>query len=114
MHELSITRHLLAIVLEHAEKAGARRVAGVNLRVGELSGMVDESVQFYFDLISRGTPAAGARLSFARVAARFRCRACGVEFQPDERNWLCPACGATGGQLIAGQEMTIESIEVEQ
>jgi hydrogenase nickel incorporation protein HypA/HybF len=113
MHELSVTQHLLAIVLEHAEKAGARRVVRVNLRIGALAGIVDESVQFYFDFVSRDTPAAGAELSFARVPARFQCRECGAEFEPEERDWLCPGCGATGGRLIAGREMAVESIEVE-
>lgn len=113
MHELSVTQNLLAVVLEHAERAGARRVTRIDLRIGALTGIVDESVQFYFDFVSRDTPAAGARLAFSHVPARLRCRSCGAEFQPEERDWLCPNCGATGGDVVAGREFTVESIEVE-
>jgi len=113
MHELSVTQNLLAIVLEHAERAGARRVTRIDLRIGALTGIVDESVQFYFDFVSRDTPAAGARLAFTHIPARLRCRSCGVEFEPEDRDWLCPGCGATGGDVVAGRELTIESIEVE-
>ncbi len=113
MHELSVTEGLLAIVLEHAEKAGAARILGIDLRVGEMSGLVDESLQFYFDFLSRDTVAAGARLRFTRVAARFACRQCGAEFEPGDRDWACPECGAVGGNIVAGRELLIESIEVE-
>ncbi len=113
MHELSVTQGLLAVVLEHAEKAGARRVIRIDLRVGAMAGVVDESIQFYFDFLSRETPAEGAQLSFTHVPARFSCRGCGGEFEPGERNWVCPACGAVGGDIVAGQEMTVESIEIE-
>jgi len=113
MHELSVTQSLLSLVLEHAGRAGAARVTRIDIRVGALTGLVDESIQFYFDFISRDTPAAGARLAFTHVAARLRCRACGVEFQPQERDWHCPECGAVAGEVVAGRELLVQSIEVE-
>ena len=112
VHELSVTQGMLGIVLEHAEKAKAKRVIRIDLRIGELSGIVDESIQFYFDFLSRDTPAEGARLSFIRVPLRLACRSCDTEFEPQDRDWVCPACGATGGRIIAGQEMSVDSIEV--
>ena len=113
MHELSVTQNLLNLVLEQAEKAGAQRVTRINLRIGEMSGIVDNSVQFYFDFLSKDTLAQGARLAFARIPVRFRCRSCATEFEPGERDWACPVCGATGGEIVAGQEMAVESIEIE-
>lgn len=113
MHELSVTQSLLTVVLEHAERAGAARVTRIDIQVGALTGIVDESVQFYFDFVSRDTPAAGARLAFTHIAARLRCRECGAEFEPEERNWLCPECGAVAGEVVAGRELTVQSIEIE-
>jgi len=113
MHELAVTQSMLNLALEYAEQAGARRITRINLVVGELSGIVDESVQFYFDFISKGTLAEGAQLSFERLPARFRCRACGQEFALQDGNWVCPACQALGGEVIAGREFYMESIEVE-
>jgi hydrogenase nickel incorporation protein HypA/HybF len=114
MHELSITQSILGIVLRHAEKAGAQRIVAVNLIIGGLTGFVDESIQFYFDFLTKDTPAKGARLSIERVPARARCRSCGVEYTPpDSRLWACPECEALGGEIIAGKEFSVSSIEIE-
>jgi hydrogenase nickel incorporation protein HypA/HybF len=113
MHELSITQSMLDVVLEHAQRAGAKDVVRIDLRIGQMSGIVDESIQFYFDFISRDTLAEGARLVIHHVPARFSCLSCSTEFEPGERDWVCPNCGATGGRIVAGQEMAVESIEVD-
>jgi hydrogenase nickel incorporation protein HypA/HybF len=113
VHELAITEEILRIAVEHAERAGARRIVDINLVIGDLSSVVDDSVQFYFDFISPGTVAEGAELHFRRVPARLRCRACGQEFEPDGIDWRCPSCQAVGGDVIAGREFNMESIEVE-
>lgn len=113
MHELSVTQSLLAVVLEHAERAGAQRITRIDLRIGALTGIIDESVQFYFDFVSRDTPAAGARLAFTHIPARLRCRGCDTLFEPEERSWQCPGCGATGGEVVAGREFSVESIQVD-
>ena len=113
MHELSITQNILDIVTEHAQRASARKVTAINLVVGDLTGFVDDSIQFYFDMLSPETLAAGARLVIRRFPARVRCRACGEEFGPKDLNWACPSCSALGGEVLAGREFTVESIEVE-
>lgn len=113
MHELAVTQSLLEIALRHAEAAGAKRILQLNLRIGEFSSIVDDSVQFYWDIISRGTIAEGARLHFERSAGRMRCVGCGHVFAPNGRDYLCPVCG--GGQVLVveGDEFRLESIEVE-
>lgn len=113
MHELSITQNILGIVVKHAEKAQAQRVTAINLVVGELTGFVDDSIQFYFDMLSPGSMAAGARLAIERIPARVRCRACGQEFEPRDLNWACPRCAAIGGEVLSGREFSVKSIEVE-
>jgi hydrogenase nickel incorporation protein HypA/HybF len=114
MHELSITQSILDITLRHAEKARAQRILAVNLIIGDLTGFVGESIQFYFDFLTKDTPAQGARLNIERVAARTRCRACGAEYAPpDHRLWSCPECEALGGEIIAGKEFSVSSIEIE-
>lgn len=112
MHELSITQEILRITVEHAEQAKASRVTDIHLVIGELSSVVDDSVQFYFDFSSPGTIAEGAKLHFDRIAARLRCRECGQEFEPDGMDWRCPSCQELGGDVIAGREFFLDSIEV--
>jgi hydrogenase nickel incorporation protein HypA/HybF len=113
VHELTVTESVLRLALEHAERAGARRITCINLVVGEVSGIVDESVQFYFDYVSKDTMAEGAQLMFERQPARLRCRECGHEFALRDGDWSCPACQALAGELIAGREFYMESLEVE-
>lgn len=113
MHELPVTESVLRIVLDHAQRAGARRVVRVNLLLGELSSILGDSVQFYWDLIAEGTLAEGAELCFQRVPAELRCLACGVTFPLDQGDWLCPACGSAQVKVANGDQFLVESIEVE-
>ena len=113
MHELAITQSMLEVVLEQAETAGAKEVGKINLVIGEMCGIVEESVQFYFNFLSQGTPAEGAALSFTMVPTMARCRDCGKTFELGEFDWACPYCDQNGLEITAGKELRIESIEVE-
>ena len=74
MHEFSITQSMLSLALEKANEAKASKITQINLVIGELSGIVDECVQFYFDFLSKDTIAAGAGLSLERKPTTLRCR----------------------------------------
>jgi len=113
MHELSVTQSLLEITLRHAEQAGARRVTRLNLVIGELASIVDNSVQFYWDIVSRDTIAEGAKLHFERVLGSLRCLGCGHTFPLNGRDYTCPACGEEQVFVVGGDDFRLESIEVE-
>jgi len=113
VHELPVTQSLLEIALKHAEAAGARRIVQLNLVIGEFASIVDDSVQFYWDIISRGTIAEGARLHFERTSGQMRCTVCGHTFSPNGRDYTCPACGGTQVVVVGGDEFRLDSIEVE-
>jgi hydrogenase nickel incorporation protein HypA/HybF len=113
MHELSITESILEIALRHANQADAQRITRLNLVIGELSGVVDDSVQFYWDIVSRGTIAEGAELHFERVPATLRCLNCDHEFPLDGREYVCPVCDSERVFTAGGDDFRLESIEVE-
>jgi len=113
MHELAITKSMLDLALEQAEKAKAKKVGKINLVIGEMTGVVDECVQFYFNFLSQGTIAEGAALSFTMVPTTARCRVCDKPFQLKEFDWICPFCQGNSMEIIAGKELFVESIEVE-
>jgi hydrogenase nickel incorporation protein HypA/HybF len=114
MHELAVTQSILDIAVRHAQRAGAQHILAINLVIGDLTGFVDDSIQFYFDFLSKDTLAQNGRLNIERIAARARCHACGTEYAPpDGRMWTCPQCGALGGDVIAGKEFSVASIEIE-
>ena len=113
MHELSITQSILAIVLEQAKAAQAKKITRINLTIGELSGIVDECVQFYFELLSKDTIAAEASLSFDHPPTKLRCRNCNTTFPPDNLNWACPDCREQNVEIVSGRECHVSSIEVD-
>ncbi|MCK6625029.1 MAG: hydrogenase maturation nickel metallochaperone HypA [Anaerolineae bacterium] len=113
MHELAITEGILKTALVATEQNGARAITAIDLVIGELSSIVDDSVQFYFDALSQGTLAEGARLRFRRISATAHCGNCDRQFPvkaPLEP--LCPACGSARLQVTGGKEFYVESIEV--
>jgi hydrogenase nickel incorporation protein HypA/HybF len=112
MHELSITQNILSIALEQAKAVSASKITKINLTIGELSGIVDECVQFYFELLSKDTIAAEATLSFDRPPTKLRCRNCNTTFSPDNLDWVCPNCRGQQIEIISGRECYVNSIEV--
>ena len=113
MHELSVTESLLKIAVEHAEKANAQRVTDLHIVIGDLASMVDDSIQFYWDIIARDTIAEQATLHFRRVPAELQCNTCSKNYQPTDKELICPDCHGIGAKIIAGEEFFLESIDVE-
>jgi hydrogenase nickel incorporation protein HypA/HybF len=113
MHELTITKSILDLVLEQAGKAEAKKVGKINLVIGEMTGVVEECVQFYFDFLSQGTITEGAVLSFEMTPTTARCRGCGKPFELKEFDWTCPYCQSNNMEITSGKELFVESIEVE-
>jgi hydrogenase nickel incorporation protein HypA/HybF len=114
MHELTITQALLDQVIRHAQAANARQVTRIHVSIGQLSTVVDDSVQFYWPLIAQGTLAEQAILVFKRIPATFICAACSQTFLfSEQRDYLCPHCGSIDVMLSGGEEMQLDSIEIE-
>lgn len=109
MHEFAITRSLINQVLAAVEGTEARRVIRIKLLIGEQSSVVPECVQFYFNRMKENPLLSNTELEFKRTPLRLRCLKCGQEFNAIEE--LCD-CNA-GAEIIGGDELTIESIEIE-
>jgi hydrogenase nickel incorporation protein HypA/HybF len=114
MHELPVTEGILSVALEAAQQNGARRIMAIDLVIGELAGIVDDSVQFYFDILSKDTIAEGAILRFRREPAVAACGDCGHQFPVEAPlTAICPVCGGIRLHVSGGREFFVESIEVE-
>lgn len=113
MHEYAVTKSIVDMAVKEAQKAGASRIMEIRLVIGDLSSIIDESVNMYFDIIGKGTPAEGAKLIFRRVPAGLVCNGCGMKFGKPKNGFECPECGTTGTLTEEGKEFYMESMEVE-
>ena len=112
MHELAIMESTLDLALAQARQNGATRIRAVRLRIGTLSGVVPDALQFAFEALAPGTLAEGAQLTIESVPARFWCAACDREFASDLFA-QCPDCGGLSGDLRAGRELELTSLEID-
>lgn len=113
MHELSIMQSALEVALDQARQAGAPRVCSLHLRIGALSGVVPEALEFAFKALTPGTAAEGAELVIEGVAARFWCPTCRREFAAEDMLAECPACHQPSAELRAGRELEVASMEID-
>ncbi len=114
MHELSIATAVIDEVSKHVSRAGGGRVLSITLRIGRLSCVQEGALRMSFDLASADTELSGARLEIIDVAVRIWCPACATERElPGVQSLACPACGHVSGDIRAGRELDLDSIELE-
>ena len=111
MHELSVSSAVLDTALRHAR---GRRVSLVTLRVGHLRQVIPDSLEFYWGIVTRDTLCEGATLEQQVIPGRLRCDACSEEWDVEQPVFRCGACGGTQVTIAAGNELEVESIEVEE
>jgi len=110
MHELSITCSIVEIV---ASTAKGRKVHRVTVEIGQLSGVMADSVAMWFPEVARGTAVEDASLDIREIPAMARCEACDTEFPTPSMLTPCP-CGSFRCQRLKGEELTVKSIELEE
>jgi hydrogenase nickel incorporation protein HypA/HybF len=114
MHELAVTQNLVDIALDAARDAGATQIRAIHVVVGALTGIAPESVRFYFDFLSDNTAAAGAHLDLTMQPAQATCADCRATFSiSPPLDLCCPQCGGAPGRVIGGNELLVQSIEVD-
>jgi hydrogenase nickel incorporation protein HypA/HybF len=111
MHEFSIASAVVDTAVRHA---AGRPVTVVSVRCGRLRQVVPDALAFAFELVSRETLCQGARLEQEQVAARLRCPACARAWEIDLPDFRCPTCASADVEVISGEELEVESIEVSE
>jgi hydrogenase nickel incorporation protein HypA/HybF len=115
MHELSIASSFVESVTESAAAYPGSRVKEVRLRVGALASIVEDSLQFCWELATEDTPLAGSRLVIHLLQVIVHCAACGKDSQLDGvQSFRCAHCGEIAADFRQGREMEIESIELDE
>lgn len=114
MHEMSIVQSLLEQVRSEVEGAGHNgRVLTVHLVIGRLSGVHVDAIRFAFELLSPDSIAPGAELVVDEPRAALCCHACDYEQEIEQLHACCPRCGSPEVTIQGGQELLLQSIELE-
>ena len=111
---MSLVQSLIEQVGSEVDRSGHRgRVLSVDLVIGRLSGVHVDSIQFAFEVLAPGTVIDGAALRVYQTQASLHCRACGLEEPIDELAVRCGECGSCDTLIEGGQELLLQSIELE-
>jgi hydrogenase nickel incorporation protein HypA/HybF len=112
MHELSLAQNIVEIVEHHVLLEQRRSVKSIRIKVGELSGVVPDSLEFCFSAITAETSLSGASLEIERVPFMLLCERCNKTFVGDFGVVLCPDCDSNETIVLSGTEMQIVDIEL--
>jgi hydrogenase nickel incorporation protein HypA/HybF len=114
VHEVGIAASILESVEAEARRRPEDRFIAVGVRIGELSNVDKDALEFAFEALTRNTPLAGLRLEVEWCPRRQRCLACAEEFVVHEFDLRCPACGADKTSCIGGTELDVAYLELEE
>jgi hydrogenase nickel incorporation protein HypA/HybF len=113
MHELSVCQSLLEEVKRIARENGAGSVTRIVLKVGPLSGVEPHLLRNAYPLAAAGTVAEEAELEIELADIVVSCSQCGAESPATVNRLLCAQCGDYRTRLVSGDEMVLQSLELD-
>ncbi len=113
MHEAPIAQGILEAAEKEARKNKARLVKKIKLRIGRMTGVVEDPLRFYFETLTKGTILENAEFEIEWVPAKAKCGQCGREYEMEDIIPVCTDCSSLGGEIISGKELEIVGIEIE-
>jgi hydrogenase nickel incorporation protein HypA/HybF len=113
MHEMGIVSGILTASVDTAARKNATAINEIVIRVGELTEIAPDALDFAFEALSPGTLAEGAKLTVIWVEPRSKCHQCQTSFTHGRFDATCPECESFLCEIIEGRELLIESIDIE-
>ncbi len=113
MHEMGVAQQMIDILLSSIpDEMEDPKIEAVNLRIGKLAAVVEDSLRFCFEVLTKDTALAGATLMIEWVPVRASCKACGHTWEVDGPVFSCPGCEEGAVEVLSGRELEIQSFEV--
>ena len=102
----------LSLAVKQAQANGGSRIHRLRMRVGAMSGVVPEALEFSFEALRMETMADGAVLEIEQVPAASWCAHCQAEFPSADLIFECPQCQQPSAELRRGTELELVNIEI--
>lgn len=112
MHEVSLIESTLDLALNYAKEQGASQIHRIKLRVGALSGVIPEALNFAFEVVAKGTIAENSHLEIETVPVIVHCPNCQIDFAPSDLIYDCPRCQQLCYDVRQGKELELASLEI--
>ena len=112
MHELGIAQNILEIIQQYVPKEQVAAVRSIRIRVGPLSGVVPDSLEFCFQAIVHETEMQKACLAIDQLPAIINCKKCDYRFETKDLEFFCQSCGSSDLEFVSGKELEIVEIEL--
>jgi hydrogenase nickel incorporation protein HypA/HybF len=113
VHELAVAQALVEQVDAVIDQHNAAQASMIRVRIGPLAGVVPELLASAFPLAAAGSRMEHAQLEFILAPIRVHCQTCGAETEAAMNRLVCGACGDWHTQVISGDELLLESVELE-
>jgi len=116
MHEMSIALEIVRAVQDQIEQEQEvpLRVRQIYVKIGRFANVLSDPLRFSFELATAGTVLENAELVIEESPLVIGCDKCDAESQLEEPHFVCPKCESTDVTIITGQELTLESIVVQE
>jgi len=112
MHETMVAQSLFAAISKESAKHNAKPISA-RISCGTLNAINDDSLQFAFEAITKGTSCEGLRLEIEHKRIQGRCKSCGESFDVEFSNPCCPKCTGVEFDLMPDALLVLEEIEFE-
>lgn len=113
VHEMSLMGGVFDVIDQTLTQYEVQKVTQVKLKVGKMTNAEPDALRFAFEAFSQGTVCEGAKLIIEEVPVRGECKDCGKEFEVEQLFFFCPYCQSPRVKITAGEELLLESLEVE-
>jgi hydrogenase nickel incorporation protein HypA/HybF len=112
MHELSLAKGIIEIIQQNIPAAELLKVRLVTVRIGAMSGVVPESLEFSYQSLTAETQLANSLLRFDRIPFRIQCNRCQAETENDNGIAVCEQCWSSDTTILSGNELDVVTIEL--
>lgn len=113
MHELAVTNGLLKLCIEEGKKHSVQKINKINIKVGELTGLVPHCISYYFSIAAKGTIAEGTEIIIEKIPVSIHCEICGFEGELGKNKYYCPKCSGSKYKIVKGREFYLDTMEVD-
>jgi hydrogenase nickel incorporation protein HypA/HybF len=113
VHELAVAQALVEQVDAVIEQNQANCASLIRVRIGPLAGVVPELLASAFPLAAAGSRMEHALLEFSHAPIKVHCQTCGADTEAAMNRLICSDCGDWHTQILSGDELLLESVELE-